>query len=132
MANMSTIEGLLLGFSLILGENLRTKASRQEVAREAMAVFESSEPCGLGVMVWADVGGSGKGVEGPVKESASALVGSEGGVGGKAPLSTEKLPHIKRCAPTLLGGPPEPTVDTDCFLGSLSITELCLDSGMSP
>lgn len=133
IAKISTIECFPLESPLLLcGENLRTNASRHDVAREARAALVSSEPIGLGVIGSGVSGCIGRGVDGPVKESTS-FEGSNGGEGG-IPLPAEKLPHMKRCAPTLedFRGLPDSMVDIEDFLPSWAAIEPCLDSGIKP
>ena len=93
---MSTIEGFSVARPLRGGENLLTKLSRQELAREREGVSDSSDDsCGGECEIGDMIGAIGRGVDGPMNESTSTIDGSEGGVGQDC-SPTVKLASINR------------------------------------
>ena len=82
------------------------------------------------------MGGRGRGVAGPMKESSSTIDGSEGGVGQDGSASAAAmLASMNRVAPDFdflrskLGGP---KVGTDCLLEDCVGIDACRDSGIKP
>lgn len=130
------MEGFSVAVPLRGGENLLTKESRQEVARERDGVSDISEvSCGGECDIGDVIAGIGRGVEGPVKESASTIDGSDGGVGQDWSPPTVKLANIKRWAPDFdflrpRSGRPRLGIDS-LRMGTVGIDD-CLDAGIKP
>jgi hypothetical protein len=129
------MEGFSVAAPLRGGENLLTKESRQELAREREGVSDMIEAswggeCDIGDMI----AGIGWGVEGPTNESSSTIEGSEGGVGHDW-SPTVKLANIKRWAPDFDFLRPKSAasrLDIDSLLtGIVGIVD-CLDAGIKP
>ena len=80
------------------------------------------------------IGATGRGVDGPMNESASTIDGSEGGVGQDWSPAV-KLANIKRWAPGFDFLRPKseaPKLDIDSLLVGATGIDDCLDSDIKP